>query len=75
MVKKVPGLLQNPAPEALVAGLDDPQTASFKLRVLWWTKANREHEMLATYDQVLTAIGEALRPKPANKNQNQNRAA
>src|SRR5439155_19729360 len=45
-VKKVPGLLQDPAPEALVAGLDDPQKASFKLRVLWWTKANREHEML-----------------------------
>src|SRR5579859_721910 len=38
-VKKVPGVLQDPAPEALVASLDDPQAASFKVRVLWWTKA------------------------------------
>jgi small-conductance mechanosensitive channel len=68
-VKKVPGVLQDPAPQALVAGLDDPQTASFKLRVLWWTKANREYEMLETYDQVLTAIGEALKPRPANPEQ------
>jgi small conductance mechanosensitive channel len=74
-VKKVPGLLQDPAPEALVAGLDDPQKASFKLRVLWWTKANREHEMLATYDQVLTVIGEALRPRPAKPERDKNRAA
>jgi small conductance mechanosensitive channel len=74
-VKKVPGLLQDPAPEALVTSLDDPQTASFKLRVLWWTKANREHEMLASYDQVLTAIGEALRPRPTNLERDKNRAA
>jgi small-conductance mechanosensitive channel len=74
-VKKVPGVLQDPAPEALAASLDDPQSASFKVRVLWWTKANREHEMLISYDQVLTAIGEALRPHAANQNRNQDRAA
>lgn len=71
-VKKVPGVLQDPAPEALVASLDDPQAASFKVRVLWWTKANRQHEMLVSYDQVLTALGEALKPRAANQNQNQN---
>jgi small conductance mechanosensitive channel len=74
-VKKVPGVLADPAPEALVTSLDDPQTASFKVRVLWWTKANRQHEMLNSYDQVLTAIGEALRPRSANQNRNQDRAA
>jgi small conductance mechanosensitive channel len=74
-VKKVPGVLQDPAPEALVTSLDDPQTALFKVRVLWWTKANRQHQMLTSYDQVLTAIGEALRPRPANQNRNQDRAA
>lgn len=68
-VKKVPGVLPDPAPEALVTSLDDPQSALFKVRVLWWTKANREHEMLKSYDQVLTAIGEALRPHSANRNQ------
>jgi small conductance mechanosensitive channel len=72
-VKKVPEVLQDPAPEALVASLDDPQAASFKMCVLWWTKANRQHEMLVSYDQVLTAIGEALKSRAAN--QNQNRAA
>ena len=74
-VKKVPGVLQDPAPEALVASLDDPQAASFKVRVLWWTKANRQHEMLVSYDQVLTAIGEAFKPRPTNQNRNQDRAA
>ena len=74
-VKKVPGVLPDPAPEALVTSLDDPQTASFKVRVLWWTQANRQHEMLSSYDQVLTAIGEALSPRPANQNRNQDRAA
>lgn len=74
-VKKVSGVLQDPAPVALVAILDDPQTASFKVRVLWWTKANRQHEMLVSYDQVLTAIGEAFKPRLANQNRNQDRAA
>jgi len=74
-VKNVSGVLQDPAPEALVASLDDPQAASFKVRVLWWTKANRQHEMLASYDQVLTAIGEAFKSRATNQNQNQNRAA
>lgn len=74
-VKKVPGVLQDPAPEALVDSLDDPQTASFKVRVLWWTKANREHEMLTSYDQVLTAIAGAFKPRPTNQNRNQDQAA
>lgn len=74
-VKNVPEVLQDPAPEALVASLDDPQAAAFKLCVLWWTKANRQHEMLVSYDRVLTAIGEALKPRAPTKNQSQNRAA
>src|SRR4030088_1898123 len=31
-----------------------------KVRVLWWTKAPRQHEMLDSYDRVLTAIRQTL---------------
>lgn len=60
-VKKVPGVLSDPAPEALLMTLDDPEMTSFKIHVLWSTKASHQHEMLASYDQVLTAIAEALK--------------
>lgn len=60
-VTKVPGVLPDPAPEALLMTLDDPEMALFKIHVLWSTKASHQHEMLASYDQVLTAIAEALR--------------
>ncbi|HUK47268.1 MAG TPA: mechanosensitive ion channel domain-containing protein [Terriglobales bacterium] len=59
-VKKVPGVLSDPAPEALLMNLDDPEMNSFKIHVLWSTKASRQHEMLQSYDQVLTAIGKTL---------------
>jgi small conductance mechanosensitive channel len=58
-VQTVPGVLSDPTPEALVvdlgAGLD-----TVKVRVLWWTHDVHQHQMLTSYDQVLTAIGAAL---------------
>jgi small conductance mechanosensitive channel len=59
-VGKVPGVLPDPAPEALVLDLSDIEGNAVKMRVLWWTKAPRQHEMLASYDKVLTAIRQAL---------------
>lgn len=58
-VSKVPGVLPDPAPEALVMELDPDPTIA-KVRVLWSTNASREREMLASYDKVLVAIRESL---------------
>src|SRR6202050_1267615 len=58
-VQSVPGVLSDPAPEALVidlgAGLE-----TVKVRVLWWTHDVHQHQMLTSYDQVLTGISAAL---------------
>jgi small conductance mechanosensitive channel len=55
-VASVPGVLAKPAPEALVVNIDAPNSEAAKLRVLWWTNAPRQHQMLSSYDRVLTAI-------------------
>jgi small conductance mechanosensitive channel len=55
-VSKVHGVLPDPSPEVLVMDLGDPGSNTLKMRVLWWTRAPRQHEMLASYDRVLTAI-------------------
>src|ERR1700722_8679128 len=55
-VSRVPGVLA----EALVTDLTDLDTSAVKLRVLWWTKAPRHHQMLSSYDEVLSAIGQML---------------
>ena len=59
-VSKVPGVLSDPAPEALVLDLSDLNSSTVKMKVLWWTKAPRQHEMLTSYDRVLTAVGQTL---------------
>jgi small conductance mechanosensitive channel len=59
-VQAVPGVLPEPAPEALVVNVDVPNADTAKLRILWWTNAPRQHQMLASYDRVLTAIAEAF---------------
>ena len=59
-VSEVPGVLADPRPEALVVDLSDVEANAVKLRVLWWTKAPRHHEMLSSYDKVLTAIGKVF---------------
>jgi len=56
-LKTVPGVLADPAPQALVGDLS-PDIA--KIHVLWSTKATRQRQMLDSYDRVLTAIAEAL---------------
>src|ERR1700719_4278681 len=59
-VSKVPGVLADPGPEALVLDLGDLESNAVKVTVLWWTKAPRQHEMLTSVDKVLTAIRQAL---------------
>jgi small conductance mechanosensitive channel len=65
-VSKVEGVLPAPSPEVLVMDLGDPDSDAIKVRVLWWTRAPRQHQMLASYDRVLTAIRQSLnRPTAA----------
>jgi small conductance mechanosensitive channel len=56
-VRRVPGILSEPAPEVLVVEAT-PDTV--KMRTLWSTRDTRQHQMLGSYDQVLTAIVDAL---------------
>jgi small-conductance mechanosensitive channel len=60
-VRSVPRVLSEPSPEVLVF---DVNADSVKMRVLWSTQDSRQHQMLASYDQVLTAIAEALDRAP-----------
>jgi len=59
-VRGVPGVLSDPAPEVLVMDLTVAEQSSLKLRVLWWTNDPRQHQMLGSYDHVLTAILQAI---------------
>jgi len=59
-VSAVAGVLPDPAPETLLASLEDPASGTVKLRLLWWTKAPRQHQMLASYDQVLAAAWQVV---------------
>ncbi len=59
-VSKVQGVLSDPGPEVFVMDLGDPDSNTIKLRVLWWTGAPRQHQMLTSYDSVLTAISQTL---------------
>jgi small conductance mechanosensitive channel len=60
-VSKVEGVLSTPAPEALVMDLGEPDTELVKMRLTWWTKSPRQHEMVASHDRVLTALRQALK--------------
>jgi small conductance mechanosensitive channel len=59
-VSQVEGVLSDPSPEVLVMDLGDPGSDVVKVRVLWWTKAPRHHQMLTSNDSVLTAIRQTL---------------
>jgi small conductance mechanosensitive channel len=68
-VRKVPGTLSEPGPEALIVNLsdDDPtddDPTGVQLRILWWTKAPRQHQMLTSYDAVLAAVRQTLSRTP-----------
>jgi small conductance mechanosensitive channel len=56
-MRKLPGVLSEPTPEALIIDVT-PET--IKVRVLWSTHDTRQHEMLGSYDRVLTAIEDSL---------------
>jgi Small-conductance mechanosensitive channel len=60
-VSKVPGVLSEPGPEALLMDLGDSDSGLAKIRVLWSTKASRQHEMLISYDRVLVSVQQGLR--------------
>jgi small-conductance mechanosensitive channel len=74
-VRKVPGTLSEPSPEVLVLELGDLESNTLKLRILWWTKAPRQHQMLTSYDGVLTAIRQTLERYVAEQNRKRERAA
>jgi small conductance mechanosensitive channel len=74
-VQKVPGTLSEPRPEVLVMELGDLDSNALKLRILWWTKAPRQHQMLTSYDAVLTAIRQTLERYMAEQNHKRERAA
>jgi small conductance mechanosensitive channel len=59
-VRSVSGVLPEPPPEVLITGVAEPKTQGGKLKILWWTKDPRQHQMLASYDRVLSAIAEAF---------------
>jgi small conductance mechanosensitive channel len=58
---RVDGVLSTPPPEALVVDLGDLSSGVVKIRLTWWTKSSRQHDLIASADRVLIAIHEALR--------------
>jgi small conductance mechanosensitive channel len=75
VVRNVPGVLSDPAPEALIMDVGNADWTVLKLRVLWWTKAPRQHQMLTSYDAVLTAIWETLHRSDKKQSNADDRAA
>jgi small conductance mechanosensitive channel len=63
-VRKVPGVLPEPAPEAVVV---DVNPEGLKLRILWSSRDPHQHQMLTSYDHVLTAIAQVLEGDRARK--------
>ena len=59
-IRSVPGILTDPPPEALISDLSDVNAGTLKIIALWWTQALHQHQMLTSYDAVLTAIDRAL---------------
>jgi small conductance mechanosensitive channel len=66
-VSAAKGVLADPAPEVLVTDLSDLEANAVKVRVMWWTQAPRQHEMLTSYDNVLMAIKRALNREAAGR--------
>lgn len=72
-VRKVRGVLSDPAPEVFVMDLTATDSTSVKLRVLWWSSDPHQHQMLSSYDKVLTGLAAAL--DQARNDPKQERAA
>jgi small conductance mechanosensitive channel len=64
-VRKVPGVLSDPGPEVFVI---ETTPDVVKVRILWSTHDSRQHQMLGSYDQVLTAVADALASEKDRKN-------
>jgi small conductance mechanosensitive channel len=60
VVSRVPGVLPDPAPQALVV---DAAPDAAKVRILWSTHDLRQNQMLGSYDQVITTVLDALEDK------------
>ena len=73
-VTKAEGVLAEPSPEALISDLGDPVAGVVKIRVSWWTRP-RQHQMMTTYDHVLSAIRRALGEDAQDSADKQPRAA
>jgi small conductance mechanosensitive channel len=74
-VRKTPGTLSEHTPEVLLLDLGDPESNALKLRILWWTKAPRQHQMLTSYDAVLTAIRQTISRYASEQQRKNDRAA
>jgi small conductance mechanosensitive channel len=75
-VTKVDGVLSTPPPEALVVDLGDLSSGVVKIRLTWWTKSSRQHDLIASNDRVLLAIHQALRQLAASRSRDpESRAA
>jgi hypothetical protein len=61
-VAKVEEVLSAPPPQALVVDLGDTSAGVMKIRLTWWTKSSRQHDLIASNDRALIAIYQALRP-------------
>lgn len=70
-VRKVEGVLPDPAPEALVIELGDLDSGIVKIHLTWWTKNSRQHDMMVSHDQVLSAVREALERSATHRTQDQ----
>jgi small-conductance mechanosensitive channel len=69
--RKVEGVLPDPAPEALVIELGDLDSGIVKIHLTWWTKNSRQHDMMVSHDQVLSAVREALERSATHRTQDQ----
>jgi small-conductance mechanosensitive channel len=56
-VRRVPGVLSDPEPESLVV---EATPDTIKTRILGSTRDSRQHQMLGSYDKVLTAVVKTL---------------
>lgn len=56
-IRSVPGILQDPSPDALVVALAD---STINIRARWWIQPPRRADFLDSQDEVLTAIAQKL---------------
>jgi small conductance mechanosensitive channel len=74
-VRSTEGVLQEPAPEAMVMDVGEPNLDTVKLRISWWTRP-RSHQMEIVQDHVITALQAVFRQvRSKTSNKPQDRAA